>query len=192
MALTRFWKDWTQRYTSDAVYWYFPKGKAIHDISTVQKQLKVLKEFEGERWRESQSAYLDRLTRENLSSATAKDADDQGIPMSRMLAQVFGTVGFAWIDENEAVTLTPAGEAFIKAGDPADILATQSRRYQIPDPLAGGKSTQQIEIHPVPFYWRFCFKPPHSREKNIFCSVPRRRISATLRILSKVSRRGGS
>ena len=150
-ALTRFWKDWVQRYTNDVAYWYVPKGKSIGDIPTIQKQLALLEQFEGRRWRETQKAYLSCLASAGLSKATTRDEDKQGIPMSRMLAQVFSTLGFAWIDENEAVTLTPAGEAFVQAGDPAEIVAVQSRRYQIANPMAGGKAIKQIELHPVTF-----------------------------------------
>lgn len=150
-VLSRFWKDWAQRYTSDAAYWYVPKGKSIGDVPTIQKQLALLEQFEGQRWRETQRAYLEELAKAELSKATTKDEDEQGIPMSRMLAQVFSTLGFAWIDENEAVTLTPAGQAFVKARHPEEIVASQAQRYQIANPMAGGKATQQIEIHPVPF-----------------------------------------
>jgi len=150
-TLVRYWRDWVQRYTSDGAYWYVPKGKSIGDIPTIRKQLALLEQFEGKRWRETQRAYLNTLAAAGLSTATTKDDDKQGIPMSRMLAQVFSTLGFAWIDEKEAVTLTAAGEAFVKASDPAAIVATQSRRYQISNPMAGGKVTREIEIHPVPF-----------------------------------------
>jgi RecB family endonuclease NucS len=95
--------------------------------------------------------YQARLIKEGLSKATTIDDDDEGIPMARMLAQVFGTLGFAWIDEKEAVTLTRAGEAFIASRNPAEIVAAQSRRYQIANPLAGGKAVRQIEVHPVPY-----------------------------------------
>jgi len=149
--LARFWRDWIQRYANDGAYWYVPKGKSIGDIPTIQAQLRVLAEFEGQRWRESQKAYLTRLSKAHLSAATAKDDDEEGIPMARMLAQVFGTLGFAWIDETEAVTLTPAGEAFIDTKKPEDIVATQAKRYQIANPMAGGRSIQQIEIHPIPY-----------------------------------------
>ena len=60
-ALGRYWKDWIQRYTSDGAYWYVPKGKSIGDISTIQKQLALLGNFEGKRWRETQKAYLRNL-----------------------------------------------------------------------------------------------------------------------------------
>lgn len=149
--LARFWKDWIQRYANDGAYWYVPKGKSIGDIPTIQAQLRLLKQFEGHRWRESQKAYLASLSKSHLSAATAKDDDEEGIPMARMLAQVFGTLGFAWIDESEAVTLTTAGEAFISTKKPEDIVATQAKRYQIANPMAGGRPTQQIEIHPVPY-----------------------------------------
>lgn len=150
-ALGRYWKDWLHRYTSDGGYWYVPKGKSVSDIATIQKQLKLLEQFEGLPWRKSQTKYQAALVKAGLSKATAKDDDEKGVPMARMLKQVFSTLGFAWIDENEDVTLTPAGEAFIKSKNPAEIVATQAKRYQIANPMAGGRAIQSMEIHPVPY-----------------------------------------
>jgi hypothetical protein len=150
-VLSRYWKDWIKRYTADGSYWYVPKGKSIGDIQTIREQLKLLMPFEGERWRESQRPYSAKLTKAGLSRATAKDEADEGMPMARMLAQVFGTLGFAWIDDNEAVTLTPAGEAFIRTKDPEGLVAGQALRYQIGNPMVGSKITQQIELHPVTY-----------------------------------------
>jgi hypothetical protein len=149
--LARFWRVWIERYSRDGAYWYVPKGTSISKIDTIRKQLKVLREFEGQRWRESQGAYLSKLFKSGLSEATTRDDDNKGTPMSRMLVQVFTTLGFAWIDKDEAVTLTPAGDAFIAASDPSGIVATPARRYQIANPMAGAKETRQIEVHPVAF-----------------------------------------
>ncbi len=71
--------------------------------------------------------------------------------MARMLTKVFSTLGFAWIDGSEAVTLTPAGEAFLTEHKPENIIANQAKRYQIANPLTGAKATQSMEIHPVPY-----------------------------------------
>jgi hypothetical protein len=139
------------RYTGDGGYWYVPKGKSISDTDTIQKQLRLLEQFEGQVWRESQGRYQAELTKAGLSKATAQDEDHQGVPMARMLKQVFSTLGFAWIDESEGVTLTPAGEAFIKARNPSAIVATQAMRYQIANPMARGRAIQTTEIHPIPY-----------------------------------------
>jgi RecB family endonuclease NucS len=150
-TLPRFWKDWIQRYTSHGGYWYVPKGRSISNTDTIQSQLKLLEQFEGQPWRETQAKYQAALVAADLSKATTQDDDQKGAPMARMLAQVFSTLGFAWIDEQEAITLTPAGEAFIASQSPGDIVAAQAKRYQISNPMAGGKDTQSMEVHPVPF-----------------------------------------
>lgn len=170
--MTRYWKDWLQRYTNDGGYWYVPKGKSIADVATIQKQLKLLEQFEGQPWRESQKKYLAALSKAGLSEATTKDDDDKGAPMARMLKQVFSTLGFAWIDENEGVTLTPAGEAFIKAKNPNDIVATQAKRYQIANPMAGGRAIQSTEIHPVPYLLEVLLetKTLSKEEYVLFCA----------------------
>ena len=129
-VLTRFWKEWTARYVSDGAYWYVPTGKSIGDIATIQQQLIVLAKFEGQRWRESQPLYLAELKNVGLSKAETRDPDERGTPMSRMLAQVFSTLGFAWIDQSEAVTLTPAGETFMAGKDPADFGFTFQEMYK--------------------------------------------------------------
>lgn len=148
-VLKKYWKDWVARYSIDAAYWYIPKGKSIADIDTIQKQLKLLQGFEGKPWRDSQDEYQKALVAEGLSKASTRDDDQKGVPMARMLSQVFSTLGFAWIDDQDEITLTAAGEAFLKAHAPEDIVATQARRYQIANPMAGGKATRTIEVHPV-------------------------------------------
>ncbi len=150
-ALTRYWRDWIARYAADGAYWYVPKGKSIADVITIQKQLRILQKFEGLPWRENQKGYLTALKKAGLSDASAEDGDHKGVPIARMLTRVFSTLGFAWIDGSEAVTLTPAGEAFIASPKPADILAHQAKRYQIANPLAGQRESQSMEIHPVPY-----------------------------------------
>jgi len=147
----------------------------IGTIRTIQKQLEVLKRFEGGRWREKQKAYLDALGAKGLSKATTKDKDNQGTPMSRMLAQVFSTLGFAWINQDEAVTLTPAGECFVQAKDPGEIVAVQSQRYQISNPMAGGKATEDIEVHPVAFLLEVLLKTESLTpfEYTLFCAKAR-------------------
>lgn len=149
--IKKYWREFLKRYNRDATYWYVPKGNTVSEFERVKGQLKVLREFEGEHWRASQAGYIDRLSEEGISSAATMDDDSKGVPMARMIKQVLSTLGFAWIDEDEAVTLTPAGEALLASKKPEDIVAIQARRYQIANPMTGGKATDGIEIHPVPF-----------------------------------------
>lgn len=171
-ALSREWKKFVDRYTADQSYWYVPKGRSITNVDDVQRMVRALQGFEGSSWRESQRAYIDALAAQGLSSAKTTDEDDEGIPMSRMLAAVFSMLGFAWVDENEAITLTPAGEAFISSTDPAKIVAGQSQRYQIGNPMAGGRATQLIEVHPVPYLLEVLLETGHltKTEYILFCA----------------------
>ena len=174
-AMPRFWKNWTDRYTSNEAYWYIPKGKSVADIETIQKQLALLAPFEGKPWRDSQAGYQAALVKAQLSRASTTDDDQRGVPMARMLAQVFSTLGFAWIDDQEAVTLTLAGEAFLTSKTPADIVAKQARRYQIANPMAGGKATRTIEIHPVPYLLEVMLQTKYltKTEYVLFCAKAR-------------------
>lgn len=71
--------------------------------------------------------------------------------MARMLAKVFELLGFAWVNEGEAIVLTPAGEEFVASTCPESVVAGQSRRYQVSNPVIGTSSTKEIQIHPVPY-----------------------------------------
>lgn len=145
------WKRWIDRYIADGSYWYVPKGRSISDIETIQQQLRVLAQLEGKKWRQAQRPYINKLIRENLSEARARDDDRKGIPMARMLAKVFELLGFAWVNEDEAIVLTPAGEKFIASTDPEAVVARQSKRYQVSNPIFGMSSTKGVQIHPVPY-----------------------------------------
>lgn len=152
------WKKWTDRYTADGSYWYVPKGRSLSDIETIQQQLKILARFEGKKWRKAQRPYINKLKRANLSVARAQDDDRTGIPMARMLAKIFQFLGFAWVNEDEAVVLTPMGEKFIATTNPETVVAEQSRRYQISNPLVGMNSTSGIQVHPVPYLLEILLK----------------------------------
>jgi hypothetical protein len=79
-ALARYWNDWVQRYTSDGAYWYVPKRKSIADVATIRRQLKLLSQFEGALWRESQRAYLADLRGcERARRAEARDGKQSSL-----------------------------------------------------------------------------------------------------------------
>ena len=71
--------------------------------------------------------------------------------MSRMLKQVFTTLGFAWVNHRDAITITQAGELFIDSRNPHQCVATQAKRYQIWNPMMGSTDASQIGLQPVPY-----------------------------------------
>lgn len=152
-SVSRYWNNWIDRYTADSAYWYIPKGLTVSDenVGLLKRQLKILRKFEGMQWRTKQVLYITELKKQRLSSATASDPDGFGIPMSRMIKQVFTALGFAWIDSNEAITITPAGEEFIMSRKPHKVISRQARKYQIYNPTMTGDDVSKIGLQPVPY-----------------------------------------
>lgn len=141
------WKRFVSVYANDHAYWYQPKGLAV-TVDAVRDRLAPLVEFEGTRpWRECQQDYVARLNELRVSEA-------EGPALARMLKQVVGTLGLAWVDPDDLVEITPVGRKFLEADDKAAILAMQSRRYQFWNPSIGSSVHRAIQLHPVPFLVR--------------------------------------
>lgn len=147
------WSRFANRYSSDLAYWYQPKGLAI-TASAVLSRLAVLAEFRGEAWRSCQASYIERLREEGISSAETI-WQEGGAPLARMLKQVFVTLGLAWVDGNERVEISEAGEQFLASDDPAALLSLQALRHQFWNPCVGTRRAHgAIKLHPVPFLVR--------------------------------------
>lgn len=146
-ALPAKWKRFARSYASDHAYWYQPKGLAV-TVDAVHERLEALAHFEGTRpWRECQEGYVKRLNKLGVSSA-------EGSALARMLKQVVGTLGLAWVDPADLVEITPVGREFLESSSKAEILAKQSRRYQFWNPSIKSSAHQSIRLHPVPFLVR--------------------------------------
>ena len=148
-ALPNRWKRFVSRYANDLAYWYQPKGLAV-TVETVHERLVPLEDLEGSRpWRECQADYVHRLNHLGISAA-------KGSALARMLKQVMGSLGLAWVDPEDLVEITPVGRAFLGADDDerARILALQSRRYQFWNPAIGSNAQRAVRLHPVPFLVR--------------------------------------
>jgi hypothetical protein len=113
----------------DQACWYVPKGLAV-STNSLKPRLKVLKEFEGGKaWRHCQRAYVQRLNDKGISVAET-EWEGGGAPLARMLKQVFVMLGLAWVDPNDRVEITPAGDKFLTDKDPDGVLSDQMSRYQ--------------------------------------------------------------
>ena len=147
LVLPARWKRFVGIYANDHAYWYQPKGLAV-TVDAVEERLAPLAEFEGTRpWRECQADYVKQLNKLQISEA-------HGPALGRMLKQVLGTLGLAWVDPGDLVEITPVGRRFLASTDKAAVLAGQSRRYQFWNPSIGGSVHRSIELHPVPFLLR--------------------------------------
>ena len=143
------WKRFVARYADDLAYWYQPKGLAV-SVEAVHARLVPLVDMEGSKpWRECQADYVRRLNDLEISAA-------KGPALARMLKQVMGSLGLAWVDPEDLVEITPVGRAFLEANgqERAGILALQSRRYQFWNPAVGSNAQRTIRLHPVPFLVR--------------------------------------
>jgi RecB family endonuclease NucS len=148
-ALAPKWKRFVKDYGMNLAYWYQPKGLAV-TVDSVAARLKILKEFEHKgAWRDLQSAFVKRLNEDGVSKAS-DDWDDGGAPLARMLKQVMAVLGLAWVDPDDQVEITKAGDLFLSNGDPS-ILARQALRYQFWNPVIEKRDHGAIRLHPVPF-----------------------------------------
>jgi hypothetical protein len=153
ISLPAYWQRFPKFYGTDLSYWYQPKGMAV-TVDGLKARLSILSEFDGQPWRDSQSAYVRRLNEEGISGAENDWGDGGGAPFARMLKQVLVVLGLAWVDGNDRVEITEAGERFLKTNDPDQFLAIQSMRYQFWNPSVGGPTHTDVRLHPVPFLIR--------------------------------------
>jgi hypothetical protein len=150
LNLPKEWRQFANRYGADRAYWYVPKGLAV-STDSLKPRLQVLKEFEGGKaWRDCQREYVRRLNDENISSA-AVEWEDGGAPLARMLKQVFVMLGLAWVDPNERVEITLAGDKFLTSVDPDGVLSNQLGRFQFWNPSVASVAHKAIALHPIPF-----------------------------------------
>ena len=68
-----------------------------------------------------------------------------------MLKQVFVMLGLAWVDPDDRVEITPAGDKFLTDKDPDGVLSDQMSRYQFTNPSVASNAHKAIELHPIPF-----------------------------------------
>jgi Endonuclease NucS len=150
LSLPAEWRQFANRYGFDQAYWYVPKGLAV-STNSLKPRLKVLKEFEGGKaWRHCQRAYVQRLNDKGISVAEI-EWEGGGAPLARMLKQVFVMLGLAWVDPNDRVEITPAGDKFLTDKDPDGVLSDQMSRYQFTNPSVASHAHKAITLHPIPF-----------------------------------------
>lgn len=152
-TLSPKWKRFIREYGMNLAYWYQPKGLAV-TAEAVEARLRVLKEFEHKgQWRHLQGDYIRRLQEEHVSEAE-DEWEEGGAPLARMLKQVMAVLGLAWIDPNDQVEITEAGNLLLSVGDKAAVLARQALRYPFSNPVVASRQHRVVRLHPVPFLIR--------------------------------------
>lgn len=151
-ALPHKWKRFVREYGMNLAYWYQPKGLAV-TVDSVEARLRILKEFEHKgAWRDLQSGFIKRLKEEGVSKAE-DEWESGGAPLARMLKQVMAVLGLAWVDPDDQVEITEAGNRFLDTRDGA-VLARQALRYQFWNPAITSRQHGAIRLHPLPFLVR--------------------------------------
>lgn len=136
----KYWQEFLEWFGRDETYWYFPKGRSVQ-AEGILESFRVLKGFEGSTWRESQIAFLDELENKGLFSRKATGQSEQdATAMARMYKSVYQFLGLAWVEDDENIAITPAGNAYLSANDPKTIIQKQIQRYQIYNPTQRSKS----------------------------------------------------
>ena len=163
LVVPKEWRTFANKYGADRAYWYVPKGLAV-TAAALKPRLTVLKEFEhGKAWRDCQQAYIQRLNEKGISDAEA-EWDDGGAPLARMLKQVFVMLGLAWVDPDDRVEITPAGDKFLTDKDPDGVLSDQMSRYQFTNPSVASNAHKAVALHPIPFIGEV---PPEHRRPEL-------------------------
>jgi hypothetical protein len=149
-AIPKYWQNFIANYVSHDAYWYFPKARAVNNLENVRDILKVLAQFEGEAWKNAKPKFLEKLESAKLFERHAEEQSEaDSLAMARILKVTFDNLGFAWIDDEEKVSLTLAGKKFIETEAPHEIFERQLWRYQIANPLWGG--SEEVRLFPHAF-----------------------------------------
>lgn len=143
--MDKYWRDWIEQYANDDFYWYQPKGLAVslQNLDRIKQELRVLRQFEGRPWQQTQNRYARALERARLfEPRVAKHGSRDYAAIARMRKEVFDSLGLAWISEQSIVVITQAGDRFLSADDGTlpDLVHNQLCRYQYPNPAVGRKS----------------------------------------------------
>jgi len=144
------WKRFCERYTARQGFWYVPKGEAVNDLPKIRDRLEVLvKQFDHLPWRSSQLDYVKELKRRGLFAprASGQEKEDKAA-IARMIKIVFDTLGLAWVDEGDAVFISPAGARFLESRRPEKVIEQQLWKYQFWNPSIRGEQYESIRVFP--------------------------------------------
>lgn len=142
------WHAFLDWFSASDAYWYFPKGRSVQSDDIVEA-FRILKNLEGNVWRDTQGEYLRALESAGLFTRKVENAEEQDrTAMARMWKQVFSMLGFAWIEEGERVAITPAGEAFLAANDPVSVVEKQVQRFQLTNPTLRRRTQADLRLRP--------------------------------------------
>ena len=143
-----YWHEFISWFSESPAYWYFPKGRVVNSKDVIEA-FRILTEYEGEVWKDTQGLFLEHLSAEGLFKRRAQNqSDGDTTAMARMWKIVFSTLGFAWVENNEKVVITDAGIGFLSANDPIDLMEKQVQRYQISNPTIRATAHREIKIRP--------------------------------------------
>lgn len=146
------WRRFCERYTETAGFWYVPKGEAVNDLARIQARLQLLKDrFLGERWTSAQLPYVNALRREHLFAPRGHSTKvEDRTAIARMIKVVFHTLGLAWVDQDDAVFISPAGEKFLDASSPQGVVESQLWKFQLWNPSLP-EDYKEFGLFPYPF-----------------------------------------
>jgi len=136
------WQPFLEWWARDDVYWYFPKGRALQSDNVIEV-FRVLKQFERSTWNDAQPKFLDALEDAGLFN---RRGNGQTEPDATAMARMYRIV-FQFLEDEEKIVVTPAGNAYLTANDPSSIAARQVQRYQVYNPTQG-KNVLTLRIRP--------------------------------------------
>jgi hypothetical protein len=145
-----YWRRFCADYLASQGFWYVPKGEAVNDLPRIKARLALLRErFDRRPWRATQLDYVRELRRSGLFAPRARGQESEDrAAIARMVKVVFDTLGLAWVDEDDAVFISPAGTAFLESSSPEDVIEGQLWKYQFWNPAIRGDQYAGIHLFP--------------------------------------------
>ncbi len=171
------WRKFCARYVDTPGFWYIPKGETVKSIERIQARLGLLRErFSGKHWTEAQLPYVNALRKNGLFSPRGRSRDvSDRTAIARMIKVVYHTLGLAWVDQEDAIFISPAGERFLDSSEPEAVLEAQLWKYQFWNPTIPD-DYREFRLFPYPFLLRILLNFPDGisvEEYNLFVSRAR-------------------
>ena len=118
-------------YTNRKGFWYAFK-RSVNDIKNLYLLFRYLQVYENKNWFKNQKEFTDLLIKEKILFPTRSSEDASA--NARGIRKVFELLGFCYVDKNERLKITAAGNEFLKQSDNDNLYKVKTDqliKYQI-------------------------------------------------------------
>ncbi len=138
-------------YTNRKGFWYAFK-RSVNDIKNLYLLFRYLQVYENKNWFKNQKEFTDLLIKEKILFPTRSSEDASA--NARGIRKVFELLGFCYVDKNERLKITAAGNEFLKQSDNDNLYKVKTDqliKYQIYNPLIKSSTYKKLQIKPFIF-----------------------------------------